>query len=467
MKTLIKNGTIVTAGDTFKADVLIEGEKISLIGNDLNSDGAEIIDASGLVLMPGGIDAHTHLDMPFGGTTTADDFFTGQRAAAFGGTTTHIDFALQQKGETLLQGVEMWKKKAEGKAVIDYSFHIAVTDPGDAVVEEIAKLPAEGITSLKVFQQYKGLFMVDDTTLFKVMQAAKKAGVLVMIHCENGDVTDIVTKQLIAAGKTDVKYHLEAHPREIEAEASGRAIAIAGVTGSKLYIVHMTCEDSVMELALGRARGYKVMGETCTQYMFKFEDDMRVPGYEGAKWACGPPVRTPKDAEFLWKSLANTTLQFVSTDHCSFDFEGGRNGGKPGKELGKEGFHKIPNGIPGIEDRMPVMYHNGVNGGRYNINRFVAITATNPARANGLYPKKGTIAVGSDADIVLWDLNKEHTISAKTHHMNVDYNAYEGMKVKGWPVRTILRGKSIVVDGQWKQEKGEGQFIKRHEGEFV
>ena len=467
MKTLIKNGTVVTAGDTFKADVLIEGEKIALIGNDLSADGAEVIDATGLVLMPGGIDGHTHLDMPFGGTTTADDFFTGQRAAAFGGTTTHVDFALQQKGGTLLEGVEMWKKKAEGNAVIDYSFHIAVTDPGEAVVQEIEKLPEAGITSLKVFQQYKGLFMVDDTTLYKVMQAAKKAGVLTMIHCENGDVTDIVTKELVAAGKTDVKYHLDAHPREIEAEASARAIAIAGVTGANLYIVHMTCEDAVMELALGRARGYKVMGETCTQYMFKFEDDMRVPGYEGAKWACGPPVRTPKDAEFLWKSLADTTLQFVATDHCSFNFEGGKDGKKPGKELGKEGFHKIPNGIPGIEDRMPVMYHNGVNGGRYDINRFVAITATNPAKALGLYPKKGTIAVGSDADIVLWDLNKEHTISAKTHHMNVDYNAYEGMKVKGWPVRTILRGKSIVVDGEWKQEKGAGQFIKRHKGEFL
>jgi len=467
MKTLIKNGTIVTAGDTYKADVLIENEKIALIGNDLKADGAEIIDASGLVLMPGGIDGHTHLDMPFGGTTTADDFFTGQRAAAFGGTTTHIDFALQQKGGTLLEGVEMWKKKAEGKAVIDYGFHIAVTDPGEAMVREIEKLPAAGITSLKVFQQYKGLFMVDDTTLFQVMQAAKKAGVLVMIHSENGDVTDIVTKQLVAAGKTDVKYHLEAHPREIEAEATGRAIALAGVTGCRLYVVHMTCEDSVLEMKLGRARGYRVMGETCPQYMFKFEDDMRVPGYEGAKWACGPPVRTPKDAEYLWKSLADTTLQFVATDHCSFDFEGGKNGKKPGKELGKAGFHKIPNGIPGIEDRMPVMYHNGVNGGRYDINRFVAITATNPAKAHGLYPRKGTIAVGSDADIVLWDLNKEHTISAKTHHMNVDYNAYEGMKVKGWPVRTILRGKSIVIDGEWKQEKGAGQFIKRHTGEFL
>jgi len=467
MKTLIKNGTIVTAGDTFIADLQIEGERITLLGTDLQAAGARVIDASGLLVMPGGIDAHTHLDMPFGGTTTADDFYTGQRAAAFGGTTTHVDYALQQKGGTLLQAVELWQQKATGNAVIDYGFHVAVTDPGAAVVEEIEQLPDAGISSLKVFQQYKGLFMVDDTTLFQVMQAAKQAGVLVMVHAENGDVTDIVTKQLIAAGKTGVRYHLTAHPREIEAEATGRAIAIAGVTGCRLYVVHMTCEDSVVELALGRSRGYEVMGETCTQYMFKFERDMQVDGYEGAKWACGPPVRTPLDAEYLWRSLTDSTLQFVATDHCSFNYDGGRDGRKPGKELGKEGFHKIPNGIPGIEDRMPVMYHHGVNGGKFDINRFVAITATNPAKALGLYPRKGTIAVGADADIVLWDPDKEHTISAKTHHMNVDYNAYEGMRVRGWPVRTLLRGKSIVVEGRWQQEKGAGQFIHRHSGAFL
>ena len=468
MKTVIKNGTVVTAADTFPADVLIVDEKIAMIGRDLPDTGVdEVIDATGLYVMPGGIDPHTHLDMPFGGTTTADDFFTGQRAAAFGGTTCHIDFSLQPKGGSLKDAVDIWHEKANGNAVIDYGFHVAVTDPGDAMVKEIGTIMESGVSSIKVFQQYKGLFQVDDTTLFRTMKAAKKSGLLVMIHCENGDVTDEVTKACIEEGRLEPRYHLDAHPALIEREASARAIALAGVAGSKLYIVHMSCEESVLEMAYGRSIGLPVMGETCTQYMFKFEDDMKVDGYEGAKWACGPPVRKPKDAEVLWKSLANTTLQFVSTDHCSFNYEGGKDGKKPGKELGKEGFHKIPNGIPGIEDRMPVMYHNGVNLGRINLNRFVAITSTNAAKAMGMYPEKGTVSVGSDADIVLWDPKKEHTISAKTHHMNVDYNAYEGMKVTGWPVRTILRGKSIVVDGEWKQEKGAGQFVRRHKGLVV
>ncbi|MBI9102565.1 MAG: dihydropyrimidinase [Spirochaetales bacterium] len=467
MKTVIKNGTVITAGDTIKADVLIEGEKITLIGKDLPTEGCEVIDAAGKYVIPGGIDAHTHLDMPFGGTTTADDFFTGQRAAAFGGTTCHVDFALQQQGDTMVNGIKMWKAKAEGKAVIDYGFHVAITVPTMESVNEIPKLWDEGVSSLKVFQQYKGAFMVDDTTMYLAMQKAAESGILIMCHCENGDVTDIVTKQRIAEGKIEPKYHLDAHPAAIEAEASARAIALAEVTGANLYIVHMSCEESVEQLRIGRKRGAPVMGETCTQYMFKFEDDMRVPGYEGAKWACGPPVRKPKDAAYLWESLKDTTLLGVATDHCSFNYEGGKDGGKPGKELGKEGFHKIPNGIPGIEDRMYVMYHNGVNSGKISVNRFVDITSTGPAKALGLYPKKGTISVGSDADIVIWDPEKEMTISAKTHHMNVDYNAYEGMKVKGFPVRTILRGKTIVENGEWKQEKGAGQFVARGKAQLL
>jgi dihydropyrimidinase len=468
MKTLIKNGTVVTASDTIKADVLIEGEKVALIGANLSADGVdEVIDAAGKLLMPGGIDPHTHLDMPFGGTVTADDFYTGQRAAAFGGTTTHVDFALQQPGGTLVDGVKMWKKKAEGNAVIDYGFHVAITQPTMESVNEIPKLLDEGVCSLKAFQAYKGAFMVDDTTLYKAMQVAAKNNILVMTHCENGDVIAALTEELVAAGKLDPKYHLDAHPASIEAEASLRAISIAAETGAKLYIVHMSCEEAVEMMAWGRAKGYTVMGETCTQYMFKFEDDMKVPGFEGAKWACGPPVRKPKDAEALWKALANTTLQAVATDHCSFNYEGGVDGKKPGKELGKAGWHKIPNGIPGIEDRLYVMYHNGVNSGKISLNRFVAITSTNVAKAMGMYPKKGTIAVGSDADIVLWDPNLEKTISAKTHHMAVDYNAYEGMKVKGFPVRTILRGKTICNNGEWTQEKGAGQFIKRSNPEIL
>ncbi|HAK46631.1 MAG TPA: dihydropyrimidinase [Spirochaeta sp.] len=467
MKTIIKNGTVVTASDTFKADVLIEDEKIVMIGTELPAEGADVVDARGLLVMPGGIDAHTHLDMPFGGTDTADDFYTGQRAAAFGGTTCHVDFALQQKGQTLKQGVEMWQKKAEGKTIIDYGFHVALTDPTEESINEIPSLVDIGVCSLKVFQAYKGAFMVDDTALYKAMQKTKEADIMLMTHSENGDAIALLTDELVSAGKLDPKYHLDAHPREIEGEATARAIAIAAVTGAKLYVVHMSCSDSIEQMAMGRAKGYNVMGETCTQYMFKFEDDMRVPGFEGAKWACGPPVRTPEDAQFIWKSLRDTTLQTVATDHCSFDYEGGKNGRNAGKELGKEGWHKIPNGIPGIEDRMPVIYHNGVNGGKISLNRFVALTSTNPAKAMGMYPRKGTISAGSDADIVLWDPKKKHTISAKTHHMNVDYNAYEGMEVEGMPVRTIIRGTTVVDNGELCVEKGFGKYVYRKNPQIV
>jgi dihydropyrimidinase len=464
MKILIKNGTIVTAGDMVKADVLIDGEKIALIGQDLagyEKEADETIDAAGKLLLPGGIDVHTHLDMPFGGTMTADDFFTGHRGAAFGGTTTHIDFALQPKDGTLKDAIKQWHGKADEKAVIDYGFHAAVTSPNEEMIAEIPQLIDEGVTSLKIFMAYKGLFMADDTTMFRSLQQAKKAGMLIMTHAENGDMVDILTKQLVAAGKTEPKYHLDAHPAYVEGSASARAIAIAGVADAPLYIVHMSCEESIEQLRIGRKRGIPVMGETCTQYMFKFEDDMRVPGFEGAKWACGPPVRKPKDAEYIWRSLADSTLQAVSTDHCSFWYEGGKDGRNGGKELGKEGFHKIPNGIPGIEDRLYVMWHNGVNSGTITPSRFVEITSTNPAKIFGMYPKKGTISVGSDADIVVWDPEKEHTVSAETHHINTDYNAYEGMKVKGMPVRTIIRGRTVVADGELKVDKGSGKFIRR------
>lgn len=461
MTTLIKNGTVVTAGDTFKADVLIEGEKVTLIGQNLAGEGHEVIDAEGLLLLPGGIDVHTHLDLPFGGTTCSDDFFTGHRAAAFGGTTTHIDFAIQPIGGTLRQGVGEWHHKAEGKACIDYGFHVAITDLRPEVMDEIPTLIDEGVTSLKLFMAYKGLFQVDDTTLFRAMLKAAENGMLIMVHAENGDVIAELVPKLLAEGKTDPKYHAVAHPALAEGEATGRAIALAGIAGAPLYVVHMTCQEAIEQLQLGRAKGLRVMGETCTQYMFVFEEDLARPGYEGAKFVCSPPVRQPKDAEILWKALADNTLQAVSTDHAVFWYEGGVKGRIPGKELGLGNFAKIPNGMPGIEDRMPVMWHHGVNGGRFNANRFVEITATNPAKIFGLYPRKGTIAVGSDADIVLWDPHKEHTISAETHHMNTDYNVYEGMQVKGWPARTLLRGQSIVVGTEWHGQQGGGAFLRR------
>lgn len=462
MTTLIKNGTVVTAADTVKADVLIEEGQVTLIGQNLPADGHEVIDAEGLLLLPGGIDVHTHLDLPFGGTVATDDFFTGHKAAAFGGTTSHIDFAIQPMGGTLRQGIGEWHHKAEGKACIDYGFHVAITDLRDDVMDEIPKVIDEGITSLKLFMAYKGLFQIDDTTLFRAMMKAAENGMLIMVHAENGDVIADMMAKLLAEGKTEPHYHAVAHPALAEAEATGRAVALAGIAGAPLYVVHMTCEEAVEQLALGRDKGLPVMGETCTQYMFVFEDDLARPNYEGAKYVCSPPVRKPKDADVLWKALANNTLQAVSTDHCPFWFEGGIKGRIAGKELGKESFDKIPNGMPGIEDRLPIMWHFGVNGGRYSANRFVEITSTNPAKIFGLYPRKGTITVGSDADILLWDPNKEHTISAETHHMNTDYNVYEGTIVKGWPVRTLLRGQSIVVGEQWHGQEGQGAFLRRN-----
>jgi dihydropyrimidinase len=461
MTTLIKNGTVVTAGDSVQADVLIEGEKVVLIGQHLPEAGHDVIDAAGLLLLPGGIDVHTHLELPFGGTLSSDDFFTGHKAAAFGGTTTHIDFAIQPVGGSLRQGIGAWHHKAEGKVAIDYGFHVAITDLRDEVMQEIPQVIDEGVTSLKLFMAYKGLFQVDDTTLFRAMMTAAENGMLIMVHAENGDVIADLTAKLLAEGKTEPKYHATAHPALAESEATARAVALAGIAGAPLYVVHMTCEEAVEQLILGRDKGLPVMGETCTQYMFVFEDDLARPNYEGAKYVCSPPVRKPKDAEVLWKALANNTLQAVSTDHCPFWFEGGVQGRIAGKELGRPSFDKIPNGMPGIEDRVPVMWHYGVNGGRFSANRFVEITATNPAKIFGLYPRKGTIAVGSDADIVLWDPEKEHTISAKTHHMNTDYNVYEGRTVKGWPVRTLLRGASIVIGDTWHGREGSGVFLRR------
>jgi dihydropyrimidinase len=461
MTTLIKNGTIVTAGDTFQADVLIDGEKIVVLGQDLPGAGHEVIDAEGLLLLPGGIDVHTHLELPFGGTVSSDDFFTGHKAAAFGGTTSHIDFVIQPVGGSLKEGVDAWHAKSKDKAAIDYGFHMAITDLRDEVMAEIPSLLEEGITSLKLFMAYKGLFQVDDTTLYRAMNVAAEHGMLIMVHAENGDVIAERRAKLLAEGKTEPKYHAVAQPAMVEAEATGRAVALAGISGASLYVVHMTCEEAIEQLALGRAKGFRVMGETCTQYLFVFEKDLARPNYEGAKFICSPPVRQPKDAPVLWQALADNTLQAVSTDHCPFWFEGGIKGRIPGKELGKPSFDKIPNGMPGIEDRMPVMWQHGVNSGRYSPNRFVEITATNPAKIFGLYPRKGTLAIGADADIVLWDPHQEHTISAETHHMNTDYNVYEGMTVTGWPVRTLLRGRSIVIGEAWHGQAGSGTFLHR------
>jgi dihydropyrimidinase len=487
MGTLFKHGTIITASDMIRADVLVEGEIVTLIGRDLDPTGHTVVDCTGKYLLPGGIDVHTHLDLSFGGTFSNDDFNTGHKAAAFGGTTMHIDFVIQPSGGTLHDGLTEWRKKAQ-IAQIDYGFHLAIRHLDDAILDEIPTLLDEGVTSLKLFMAYKNVFQIDDSTLFKTMRVAAQHGMIVMVHAENGDVEAALTPALLAAGKTDPRYHANSRPPEIEGEATNRAVVMAGLTGCALYVVHMTCEPAVEALRRGRALGYPVMGETCCQYFFLTVDEhLAAPGFEGAKYVCSPPIRTTHDQAVLWRAVRDGTLQVVSTDHCDFWYEGGvgpwaewakhhPNGDwhafeaqdptyrRPGKELGKGNFAKIPNGLPGLEDRMMVVWHAGVNGGRISPMRFVELNCTNPARVFGMYPKKGTIAVGSDADIVVWDPNKEHTISAKAHHMHTDYNLYEGMTVRGVPVQVYQRGNKLVDGDQWFGSTGSGQFVRRSPG---
>jgi dihydropyrimidinase len=487
MGTLFKNGTIVTASDMVQADVLVEGEVVTLIGKNLPTQGHEVINCKGKYLMPGGIDVHTHLDLPFGGTYSNDDFDVGHKAAAFGGTTMHIDFVIQPKGGSLHDGLVTWREKAK-PAQIDYGFHLAITDLRDDVMDEIPSLVDEGITSLKLFMAYKNVFQIDDATLFKAMQKAADNGMIVMVHAENGDVEAELTPALLAAGKTDPVYHYSSRPPEIEGEATNRAAVMSGMTGCPLYVVHVTCAPAVEAIRRARAIGSPVMGETCVQYFHITRDKhLGAPGFEGAKYVCSPPVRNPEHHAALWQAVRDNTLQVVSTDHCDFWYEGGigpwqewaekHNGGnwaeyekqdptyrRPGKELGKGNFAKIPNGLPGIEDRLIVMWHLGVNSGKISPTRFVELNCTNPAKIFGMYPRKGTIAVGSDADILVWEPNKRHTISAATSHMRCDYNLYEGMKVKGVPTQVYLRGKRIVNGELWLGENGGGQFIKRSPG---
>jgi dihydropyrimidinase len=460
MRTLIKDGTIVTASDIYEADVLIEDEKILGIGSGFTAD--RTIDARGKYVIPGGIDVHTHLDMPFGGTVASDDFFTGHRAAAFGGTTMHVDFAIQPKGASLRETLDQWHGRANGKAVIDYGFHLAITDLTDTVMKEISKCPEYGVASLKLFMAYKGALMVDDATLFRAMQQAAKHDLLIMVHAENGDAIDILVAEALAAGQTEPKYHALTRPPELEAEATNRAIRLAEVAGASLYVVHVTNAGAVEAIRLARGRGGPIYGETCFQYFFFTKDDLARPGFEGAKWVCSPPFREVSDQEALWKAVAANDLQIISTDHCDFWFEGGKDGRQGGKELGKGDFSKIPNGVPGIEDRMMVLYTHGVRGGRFSLNRWVELCCVNPAKFFGVYPQKGAIAPASDADIVIWDPEATHTISAKTSHHRTDYNLYEGMKVTGLPVVTMSRGRVLVENGEWKGEAGSGRFVPRH-----
>jgi dihydropyrimidinase len=454
MSTLIKNGRIITAEQDYNADIFIENEKVTLIGENLKNQADKVIDAKGKYVIPGGIDVHTHLDMPFGGTTSSDDFETGTKAAAFGGTTSLIDFAIQPKGGSMREGLDTWMAKAKGKATIDYGFHMIITDLPDERLGEMDEMVKEGVTSFKLFLAYPGVLMVDDATIYKAMQQSKKNGSLICMHAENGMVIDDIVKQTVAEGNLSPKYHAISRPAAAEGESTNRAIALAEMAGTPVYIVHLTCNDALTKVAGARDMGQPAYAETCPQYLYLSMDDISKPGFEGAKYVFSPPVREKWHQEVLWAGLQQNDLQVVSTDHCPFNFKGQ-------KELGKDDFTKIPNGGPGIENRMHLTYQGGVNEGRITVNRWIEITSTNPAKIFGMYPRKGTIAVGSDADIVIWDPNKTHTISSKTHHMNVDYSMFEGMKIKGDAETVLSRGEVIVENDKFLGKAGRGNFVKR------
>jgi len=453
--TIIRNGSVVTATDTYTADVAIVNGKITAIGADLPTQNAgQILEASGKLVLPGGIDVHTHLDMPFGGTTSADDFETGTRAAAFGGTTTLIDFAIQYKGQPLRQAFDTWMSKAANKAVCDYAFHCIVTDVSGGQLSEMNDLVHEGVTSFKLFMAYPGVFMLDDGSIFKALQTTAKNGGMVCMHAENGSAIDVIVQQALAEGKRAPKYHALTRPTTAEAEAVGRAIALAEMAGAPIYIVHLSCNEALEKIREARDRGLPVYAETCPQYLYLSLENMDAPGFEGAKYVFTPPLREKWHQEKLWNGLKHDHLQVVSTDHCPFCF-------KEQKEMGRDDFTKIPNGGPGVEHRMSLIYSGGVASGRFNANRFVELVSTTPAKLFGLYPRKGTIAVGSDADLVIFDPRRKHTISAATHHMRVDYSMFEGIEVTGMPDVVLSRGRVVVEGEKFLGRAGHGEFLRR------
>ncbi|HEY0546217.1 MAG TPA: dihydropyrimidinase [Pyrinomonadaceae bacterium] len=454
MKTLIRNGRIITAVDDYKADIQIEDETISIIGAKLEMEADRVIDASGKLVIPGGIDPHTHMELPFGGTQASDDFRTGTIAAAHGGTTTIIDFAVQYKGQALLEAVDNWHQKAEGKTAIDYGFHLITTELEDNQIEELHTVMDEGITSFKLFMAYPGVFLVDDATIFRAMSAAGERGGLICMHAENGIVINEIIKRALEQGRTAPKYHALTRPTRAEAEGVHRAIAIAEMAESPVYIVHLSCADALEKVREARDRGLPAFAETCPQYLFLSYDNYEEPGFEGAKYVMTPPLREKWNQAELWKGLKTDDLQVVSTDHCPFCM-------KEQKELGKDDFSKIPNGAPGVEHRVPLIYNGGVVENRISLNRFVELTSTAAAKMFGLFPKKGTIAVGSDADIVIFDAEKQQTISAATHHMNVDYSAYEGKTITGVVETVLSRGRVVIENGEYVGKAGDGKFLKR------
>jgi dihydropyrimidinase len=456
MSVLITGGRIVTASDDYVGDIFIEDEQISLLGASLDVQADRVIDAGGKLVFPGGIDPHTHMEMPFGGTVTCDDFTSGTVSAAFGGTTTLVDFCLQAKGQSFPAALDTWHEKVQRTPpVIDVGFHMAITDLAEGgTLEELARLPEEGVTSYKLFLAYKGAIMVDDETMYRTLEVAAETGALVMVHAENGDAIDVLVKRALAEGKTEPKFHASTRPPLTEAEATARSVTLARLAGAPLYVVHVSCQAAVDPVARARHAGWATWGETCTQYLFIDESYLARPDFEGAKYVFTPPARTKEEQENLWSALANGALAAVSSDHAPFNWQGQ-------KTLGKDDFSKIPNGAPGIENRLHMLYHHGVRTGRISLNRFVELTSASAAKLFGLYPRKGTIAVGSDGDLVIWDPEKPLTLSAATHHSNIDYNLFEGEEVLGAPEIVMVRGHVIVDGDELVAQPGVGRFVKR------
>ena len=471
MSIIIKSGTIITASDTYQADILIRGEKIEAIAKDLNENGADIIDAAGKLILPGGVDPHTHFDLPMFGTVSSDDHYTGLKAAAFGGTTTVLDFVPMDKG-TLSESVEAWHKKADPKAPIDFGFHMNITHFNDQVADEISQLPQRGISSLKVFTAYNNRLRLQDGEIFQVLQLAKKHNLLTMLHAEDGDVIDLLIADALANGHTTPEWHALTRPAWGAVEAVLRGSALAAQADAPLYVVHMNVAGEVDQLRYAREHGLHVMGETCPQYLFLSMDLLKRE--DGAKWVCSPPLRTTTDNIRLWQGLIDGTLQTIGTDHCPFFFDGTKSilyenklVAIPGKELGKDDFTKIPNGLPCVGDRLPVLWTYAVRSGRLSANKFVALTSTNPAKIFGLYPRKGTLIPGSDADIVIWDPDRHIRYGVAHAHHRTDYNLFENWELVGFPEKVFLRGNLIVDGDHWHGKAGMGKYIARNPGIFL
>ena len=461
MRTLITNGTIVTADGSYPADVLIDGETIAAIGAGMAgmAEVDETIDAAGRYVIPGGIDVHTHMELPFGGTAAKDTFETGTRAAAFGGTTSIVDFAVQSRGKSLREGLDTWHAKAEGNAVVDYGFHMIMSDVNDDTLKEMDALVAEGVPDFKLFTAYPGVFYSDDGAIFRAMQQTGKNGGLIMMHAENGMAIDVIAADTVAAGVTDPIGHGLARYSILEGEATNRVIRLAEAAKVPVYIVHLSAREALKAVRMARDEGLPAFAETCPQYLFLSLEDMR-GGFNGAKFVCSPPLRSEDHQPELWKGLVKDDLQVVSTDHCPFDFHGQ-------KDLGRGDFRKVPNGLPGVEDRMDLLHDGGVVAGKITKERWVSITSTAPAKLFGMYPRKGAVAVGSDADLVIYDPNRRRVISAATHHMDVDYSCYEGRTVQGASDIVMSRGSVVVRNGEFTGRRGHGKFLKRAPADYA